>query len=219
MVKIQTQTQPSDADEEYSIANEKISLELLMSDWNSEQAQVTRAVEFNRQAGLKNPEAYVGYGFATGTTEPSDIKRRIRWWNAITNKRTGKPNTLEALQSAGVVSDDEVALFGENPNFPKRELSQLHRIRKQDGSEWLCRVERWTGLSSIGGLVSIPVNLDFYHRVPISPSTARIENGNEVKILVVGTTENAYYTLPKVYTNKIHKTKCLRFIKGRFSNN
>jgi hypothetical protein len=27
---------------------------------------------------------------------------------------------LEALQSAGVVSDDEVALFGENPIFPKK---------------------------------------------------------------------------------------------------
>jgi hypothetical protein len=49
--------------------------------------------------------------------------------------------------------------------------------------------------------------------VPISPSTARIENGNEVKILVVGTTENAYYTLPKVFTTKFTKQNVLDSLK------
>jgi hypothetical protein len=37
-------------------------------------------------------------------------------------------------------------------------------------------------------LVSIPVILGFYHRVPIAPTTARIEDGNEVKVLQIGTT-------------------------------
>src|SRR5215204_4082580 len=100
MVKVQptsttqTQSQPQ-SEEEYSIANEKISLELILYDWNKEQEQVSRVIEYNRQAGIRNPEAYIGYGFAPGTTEPADVKRRIRWWNSITNKRTGKPNTLE----------------------------------------------------------------------------------------------------------------------------
>ena len=212
--KIQSaqQQQPEPDQEEYSIANEKISLELLMADWYAEQAQVARAVEYNRQAGVKNPEAYVGYGFATGTTEPVDIKRKTRWWNAITNKRTGKPNTLEALQNAGIVSDDEIALFGDTV-FPKRELSQLHRIRKNDGTEWLVRMERWSGLNSVGGVFSIPVNLGFHRRVPISQSTTQNEQGNDVKILTVGTTENAYYYLPKIYTTKFTKQNVLDSLK------
>ena len=35
------QTQPQ-SEEEYSIANEKISLELILSDWNKEQEQVSQ---------------------------------------------------------------------------------------------------------------------------------------------------------------------------------
>ena len=202
-----------DDEEEYSIANEKISLELILSDWNKEQEQVSRVIEYNRQAGIRNPEAYIGYGFAPGTTEPADVKRRIRWWNSIINKRTGKPNTLEALRNAGVISDDEMDLFGDNPVFPKRELSQIHRIHKNDGSEWLLRQERFSGLNSIGGVVSIPVTLGYYRRVTLEPTTAALENGNQVKVLQIGTTEGAYYTLPRIYYIKFTKENVLDALK------
>jgi hypothetical protein len=208
----QTQSQPQ-SEEEYSIANEKISLELILYDWNKEQEQVSRVIEYNRQAGIRNPEAYIGYGFAAGTTEPADVKRRIRWWYAITNKRTGKPNTLEALRNAGVISDDEMDLFGDNPVFPKRELSQIHRVRQNNGSEWLMRQERFSGLNSIGGVVSIPVTLGYYRRVILEPTTAALENGNQVKVLQVGTTENAYYYLPRIYYIKFTKLNVLDALK------
>jgi hypothetical protein len=215
MVKTQSQTTNTNGndEEEYSIANEKISLELILSDWNKEQEQVSRVIEYNRQAGIRNPEAYIGYGFAAGTTEPADVKRRIRWWYAITNKRTGKPNTLEALRNAGVISDDEMDLFGDNPVFPKRELSQIHRVRQNNGSEWLMRQERFSGLNSIGGVVSIPVTLGYYRRVTLEPTTAALENGNQVKVLTVGTTEGAYYTLPRIYYIKFTKQNVLDSLK------
>jgi hypothetical protein len=215
MVKTQSQTTNTNGndEEEYSIANEKISLELILSDWNKEQEQVSRVIEYNRQAGIRNPEAYIGYGFAAGTTEPADVKRRIRWWNAIINKRTGKPNTLEALRNAGVISDDEMDLFGDNPVFPKRELSQIHRVRQNNGSEWLLRQERFSGLNSIGGVFSIPVTLGYYRRVTLEPTTAALENGNQVKVLSVGTTENAYYTLPRIYYIKFTKQNVLDALK------
>src|ERR671911_325629 len=202
-----------DDEEEYSITNEKISLELILSDWNKELEQVGRVIEYNRQAGIRTPEAYIGYGFAAGTTEPVDVKRRIRWWNSITNKRTGKPNTLEALRNAGVISDDEMDLFGDNPVFPKRELSQIHRVRRNNGSEWLLRQERFSGLNSIGGVVSIPVTLGYYRRVTLEPSTATLENGNQVKVLQVGTTEGAYYYLPRIYYIKFTKQNVLDSLK------
>ena len=66
MVKSQTQQK----EEGYSIANEEMTEDLLLHCWLLAQEQVKRAVDFNREAGLKNPEAYVGYGFASGTTEP-----------------------------------------------------------------------------------------------------------------------------------------------------
>jgi hypothetical protein len=209
LVKSQSQKQS----EEYSIAYEKTSLELILSDWNLEQEQVRRVIEYNRNAGVKNAEAFIGHGFAPGTSEPADVKRRIRWWNSITNKRTGKPNTLEALRNAGVISDDEMELFGDNPVFPKRELSQLHRVRKNDGSEWLLRQERFTGINSIGGLVSIPVTLGYYRRILLAPTTTKLEDGNEVKILSVGTTENAYYTLPRIYYVRFSKQNVLDALK------
>ena len=217
MVKVQptstTQKQSQPQSEEYSIANEKISLELILSDWNKEQEQVSRVIEYNRQAGIRNPEAYIGYGFAAGTTEPVDVKRRIKWWNSITNKRTGKPNTLEALRNAGVISDDEMDLFGDNPVFPKRELSQIHRVRQNNGSEWLLRQERFSGLNSIGGVFSIPVTLGYYRRITLEPTTATLENGNQVKVLSVGTTEGAYYTLPRIYYIKFTKQNVLDALK------
>jgi hypothetical protein len=211
-LKGQSQSQPQ-SEEEYSIANEKISLELILADWNKEQEQVSRVIEYNRQAGIRNPEAYIGYGFAAGTTEPADVKRRIRWWNAITNKRTGKPNTLEALRNAGVISDDEMDLFGDNPVFPKREISQIHRVRRNNGSEWLLRIERFSGLNSIGGVVSIPMTLGYYRRVTFEPTIATLENGNQVKVLSVGTTENAYYYLPRIYYIKFTKQNVLDALK------
>jgi hypothetical protein len=57
MVKTQSQTTNTNGndEEEYSIANEKISLELILSDWNKEQEQVSRVIEYNRQAGIRKP--------------------------------------------------------------------------------------------------------------------------------------------------------------------
>ena len=120
---------------------------------------------------------------------------------------------MEALRNAGVISDDEMDLFGDNPVFPKRELSQIQRIRQNDGSEWLLRIERFSGLNSIGGVVSIPVTLGYYRRVTLEPTTATFENGNQVKVLSVGTTENAYYDLPRIYYIKFTKQNVLDALK------
>ncbi len=104
-------------------------------------------------------------------------------------------------------------MFGDNPVFPKREISQIHRVRQNNGSEWLLRLERFSGPDAIGGVVSIPMTLGYYRRVTLEPTTATLENGNHVKALQVGTTENAYYYLPRIYYIKFTKQNVLDSLK------
>lgn len=209
MVKSQTQQK----EEGHSIANEEMTEDLLLHCWRLAQEQVKRAVDFNREAGLKNPEAYVGYGFASGTTEPMDVKQKRRWWAACTHKRTGKLITLDTLLASGRISALEKELF-EGQKLPRRELSQLIRVKTQDSSEHLMRLEQWIGLSEIGGIVTVSVNdLDFTRRIGVTPTTAKQTDGTEIKVLEVGTAEFAWYTLPKIYTTPFTKENVMAAIE------
>lgn len=51
--------------------------------------------------------------------------------------------------------------------------------------------------------------MDYTRRVGITPDTTKLENGTEVKILKVGTTEHAWYGLPKIYTTPFNKENVL----------
>jgi hypothetical protein len=187
--------------------------DLLLHCWRLAQEQVKRAVDFNREAGLKNPEAYVGYGFASGTTEPMDVKQKRRWWAACTHERTGKLITLNTLLASGRISDLEKELF-EGQKLPRRELSQLIRVKTQDSSEHLMRLEQWIGLSEIGGIVTVSVNdLDFTRRIGVTPTTAKQTDGTEIKVLEVGTAEFAWGTLPKIYTTSFTKENVMAAIE------
>jgi hypothetical protein len=105
------QIQQQQQQEGHVVAAEEMTLDLLFHCWNLAQDQVKRAVDFNREAGLKNPESYVGYGFASGTAEPMDVKQKRRGWAQCTHKKTGNLITLDSLVSAGRISDFEKELF------------------------------------------------------------------------------------------------------------
>ena len=199
--------------EGHIVATEEMTLDLLLHCWNLAQEQVKRAIDFNREAGLKNPESYVGYGYAAGTTEPMDVRQKKRWWAQCSHKKTGNPITLDSLISAGRISDFENELF-EDQKLPRRELSQLLRVKTQDNSEYLMRMEQWKGLSEIGGIVTISVNdLDFTRRVGITPTTAKQNDGTQIKVLEVGTTEFSWFTLPKIYTTPFTKENVMAAIE------
>src|ERR671914_349778 len=160
MTKIQSrpQIQSQSEQEGHNIADEEMSLDLLLHCWNLAQEQVQRAIDFNRNAGIKYPDAYVGYGYAAGTTEPMDVKQKKRWWAQCTHKKSGDLITLDSLISAGRISDFEKELF-EGQKLPRREMISMIRVKTEKG-EYLMRIEQWTGLTEIGGITTITINGD-----------------------------------------------------------
>jgi hypothetical protein len=86
----------------------------------------------------------------------------------------------------------------------------MNRVKAQDGSEYLMRAMQAIGLSEIGAVVSLPLNdCDFTRKVPISPTTAKLPDGTDVKILQVGTGEFTYESSPKIYTTPWSKENVL----------
>jgi hypothetical protein len=177
------------------------------------QEQVQRVIEFNRSQGVPNPDAYVGYNYANGTPEPMGVKQKIRWLNITRHKKSGTPITIDSLVASGCISDIEREMFGQQ-KYPRIELSALTRVKTQDNSEYLMRAMRAVGLSEIGAIVTLPLNdCDFTRKVPISPSTAKLSDGTDVKILQVGTGEFTYESSPKIYTTPFNKENVLAAIE------
>lgn len=142
----QSQIQQQQEGHVHIVATEEMTLDLLLHCWKLAQEQVKRAIDFNREAGVKYPEyAYVGYGYAAGTTEPMDVKQKKRWWAACTHKKTGNLITLDSLVSAGRISDFEKELF-EGQTLPRREMTSMIRVKTEKG-EFLFRQEKWVGLN------------------------------------------------------------------------
>jgi hypothetical protein len=86
----------------------------------------------------------------------------------------------------------------------------MTRVKAQDNSEYLMRNMRAIGLSEIGAIVSLPLNdCDFTRKVPVSPGTAKLPDGTDVKILQVGSGEFTYESSSKIYTTTFNKENVL----------
>lgn len=200
--KIQTQQQKTEG---HSIASEEFNEDLILHSWRGVKEQVQRVIEFNKSQGVPNPDAYIGYNYADGSPEPMSVKQKIRWLNIITHRKSGKPITVDSLVASGRISDIERETFGQQ-RFPRIKLSSMMRVKTQDGSEYLVRAMRAIGLSEIGAIVTLPLlDCDFTRKVPVSPSTAKLPDGTDVKILQVGTGEFTYESSPKIYTTAFTK--------------
>jgi hypothetical protein len=209
MTKIQSQQSQQQKAEGHSVAGEEFNEDLILHSWRLVKAQVQRVIEFNRSQGIPNPDAYVGYNYADGSPEPMSIKQKIRFLNIITHKKSGKPITVDSLVASGRISDIERETFGEQ-RYPRIELSSMTRVKAQDGSEYLVRTMQAIGLSEIGAIVTLPLNdVDFTRKVPISPTTAKLPDGTDVKVLYVGSGEFTYESSPKIYTTPFTKENVL----------
>jgi hypothetical protein len=101
---------------------------------------------------------------------------------------------------SGRISDMEKELFGSAP-LPRIELVSMARVRDISGNEYLMRFMNGIGLSEIGGVVTASLNdCDFTRRVPVSPNTAKLPDGTDVKVLTVGTGEFSYEASPMIFT-------------------
>ena len=204
--KIQTQQQKAEG---HSIASEEFNEDLILHSWRGVKEQVQRVIEFNKSQGVPNPDAYIGYNYADGSPEPMSIKQKIRWLNIITHRKSGKPITVDSLVASGRISDIERETFGQQ-RFPRIELSNITRVKTHEGSEYLVRAMRAIGLSEIGAIVTLPLlDCDFTRKVPISPTTAKLNDGTDVKALYVGSGEFTFESSPKIYTTVFSKENVL----------
>lgn len=210
----QTLQQKEEEGQHHSIANEELNEDLILHSWRLIKGQMQRVIEFNRSQGVPNPDAYVGYNYADGTPEPMSVKQKIRWLNITRHRKSGTWITVDSLVASGRVSDMEREVFGQQ-KYPRIELSAMMRVKTQDGSEYLTRHMQAIGLSEIGAIVTLPLNgeCDFTRKVPIIPSTAKLQDGTDVKILQVGTGEFTYESSPKIYTTPFNKENVLAAIE------
>jgi hypothetical protein len=203
-----TQTQQQKA-EGHSIADEEINEELILHCWRLVKEQVQRVIEFNKSQGVPNPDAYIGYNYADGSPDPASVKQKTRWLSIIRHRKSGKPITVNSLVESGRISDIEKQMFGTS-QYPRVELLSMTRVKAQDNSEYLMRNMRAIGLSEIGAIVSLPLNdCDFTRKVPVSPGTAKLPDGTDVKILQVGSGEFTYESSSKIYTTTFNKENVL----------
>ena len=201
MVKLQTK------EGGYRVADESLEKleDLLLHCWNLEREQIKRTIDFNREQGIKVPDGYIGYGYAEGTSSPMEVKQRKRWLAQVRNKRSDQYLTLDSLLAAGTISDSEKEIF-QGQQFPRVELICVTRVKTHDGSEFLMRILRAVGLNSIGGVYRVTINgdCDYTHRVPITPETVN-QDGVEIKMLTVGSCENSYGQLPRIWTTPFNR--------------
>jgi hypothetical protein len=102
----------------------------------------------------------------------------------------------------------EKDLFDNDKQYPRIELISMTRVRTQEGSgqEYLMRQMQAVGLSEIGAIVTLNLpDCDYTRKVPISPDTAKLPDGTDVKILRIGSGEFTYESSPKIYTTPFTK--------------
>lgn len=129
------------------------------------------------------------------------VRSHRRWLNTTRHKKSGKWITVDSLAASGRISDMEKDLFDNDKQYPRIELISMTRVRTQEGSEYLMRQMQAIGLSEIGAIVTMDLpDCDFTRKVPISPDTAKLPDGTDVKILRIGSGEFTYESSPKIYT-------------------
>lgn len=209
MVK-QSQSPNNDNKEGYKVADEQLDENLILRCWKGVEEQVNRVREFNRSQNVPNIDNFIGYIYDGLSKPPMAVGQKIRWLNITTQKKTGAPRTVDHLISSGQVSEIEKEVFGQG-KYPRIECHSMTRVRTiGDNKEYLVRGMRAYGLSEIGAIVTLPLyDCDFTRKVPISADTAKDKDGNDVKILVVGSGEFSYETSAKIYLTPFSKENVL----------
>jgi hypothetical protein len=129
--------------------------------------------EFGELEGIDRWAMSTSYGYARKKIKASDVfidntdetrakGKKTRWLNVTQNKRSKAFYSLKNLVDSGVIAESEREYFnlpGEGiEDYPYRQIYNIFRIKKKDGSEWISTLEQWVGLSSQAGVVTCPVD-------------------------------------------------------------
>ena len=188
------------------LLSEKIGADLLLRGWNMALQVVNEAIEHNRKSGVRQPERFTAAFF--DHMEPMEVKKKNNWLKACLNIKTNNPYTLDSLESANIISEEEKELFGKLP-LPRREIISLHRIQAPNKVEYLSRTEKWFGLNKSAGIVTMAVpDLDFTRRIEVTREYVDKDpekGGGQVLVKIVGDS-NQWIQAEKIYLTPFSKT-------------
>jgi hypothetical protein len=211
---VKSQSEQKEQPKGHNVADEQIDEDLILHCWNGVLQHVERVKTFNKSQGITNSDPWIGHTY-DGWSEPMSVRSHRRWLNITRHKKSGKWITVDSLAASGRISDMEKDLFDTNKQWPRIELISMTRVRTQEGSgqEYLMRQMQAIGLSEIGAIVTLNLpDSDFTRKVPISPDTAKLPDGTDVKILRIGSGEFTYESSPKIYTTPFTKENVLATI-------
>jgi hypothetical protein len=105
-------------------------------------------------------------------------RKKMQFFKATANKRSGKFYTLDNLIEIGVMAESEREFF-ELPegiqDYPYRQFSTIQRIHRIDGSEKISVIAQWVGITATGGVVTCPVMDTMWYirpKITYEPRTA-----------------------------------------------
>jgi hypothetical protein len=208
---VKSQSEQKEQPKGHNVADEQIDEDLILHCWNGVLQQVERVKTFNKSQGITNSDPWIGHTY-DGWSEPMSVRSHKRWLNITRHKKSGKWITVDSLAASGRISDMEKDLFDNDKQYPRIELISMTRVKTQEG-EYLMRQMRAIGLSEIGAIVTLNLpDCDFTRKVPISPDTAKLPDGTDVKILKIGSGEFTYENSPKIYTTPFTRENVLATI-------
>jgi hypothetical protein len=128
--------------------------------------------EFGEIEGIDRWATSTPYGYARKKIKASAVfvdnidetyrkRKKTNWLNAVQNKRSGVFYSLKNLVDSGVIAESEREFFNlpeKIQDFPYRQINNIYRIMKMDGSEWISTIEQFVGISSQAAIVTCPVD-------------------------------------------------------------
>jgi hypothetical protein len=201
--------------------------------------------EFGEIEGIDRWATSTPYGYARKKIKASAVfvdnidetyrkRKKTNWLNAVQNKRSGVFYSLNNLVDSGVIAESEREFFNLPENiqdYPYRQINNIHRIKKMDGSEWISTIEQFVGISAQAAIVTCPVDdLMWFVRPQISyelrtvegtllPQGANIAEQVTKKAAIIKTTG----FLGEVIGDRVHThgwneevfRSCLKMIRGK----
>jgi hypothetical protein len=202
---VKSQSEQKEQPKGHNVADEQIDEDLILHCWNGVLQHVERVKTFNKSQGITNSDPWIGHTY-DGWSEPMSVRSHRRWLNITRHKKSGKWITVDSLAASGRISDMEKDLFDNDKQYPRINLISMTRVKTQEGSEYLMRQMQAIGLSEIGAIVTLNLpDCDFTRKVPISPDTAKLPDGTDVKILRIGSGEFTYESSPKIFTTPFNE--------------
>jgi hypothetical protein len=118
--------------------------DMLLKRFKIAESVIEEARKFNREHGIDEQTSKANVVF----TKTNQQKKYERWLKQVRNPDTGRFYTMEFLKAKQIVAGLDSPYDG--IQYPRREMFQLYRLKKNQSEEYIFRREMWYGLNVEG---------------------------------------------------------------------